>query len=198
VRGDTIEQFMWGFQRSFRHLVEMRLKTSLEVLGVTVEPTVFLVGLLKEGGVGHPLCVEPEDGPIVPADFDRLDDRASELYDQDPESKMLITASWIHERRQQEVKNRATGTAIGEVLGTKLGPGLRFFVGLPTLVDQHMVFTVVGLPEWVLDDSPHLSSTVAATALKFPGLWGLVSDFLVLVTVWRRVCHGGVTGCTGP
>jgi hypothetical protein len=147
MRGDTIEQFMWGFQRIFRHLVEMRLKTSLEMLGVSVEPTVFLVGLLKEGGAGHPLCVEPEDGPIVPANFDRLDDRASELYDQDPESKMLITASWIHERRQQEVKNRATGTAIVEVLEARLGPGLRFFAALPTLVDQHMVFTVVGFPE---------------------------------------------------
>ena len=58
------------------------------MLGVTVEPTVFLIGLLKEGGSGHPLCVEPEDGPIVPADFDGLHDRATELFDQDPDSKL--------------------------------------------------------------------------------------------------------------
>jgi hypothetical protein len=62
----------------------MTLQKSLEVLGVTVEPTVFLIGRLREGGSGYPLCVEPEDGPIVPADFDGLRDRATELYHQDP------------------------------------------------------------------------------------------------------------------
>jgi hypothetical protein len=47
------------------------------------------------------------------------------------------------------------------VLEAKLGPGLRFFVGLPALVDQHLVFTAVALPTWVLDDTPHLTSTMA-------------------------------------
>jgi hypothetical protein len=41
VRGDTIEQFMWGFQRTFRSVVESTLQRSLEGLGVTIEPTVF-------------------------------------------------------------------------------------------------------------------------------------------------------------
>ena len=36
------------------------------------------------------------------------------------------------------------------------------------------------------------------TALKFPGLWGLVSGFPGLVTVWLHVGRGGVTGCGGP
>ena len=153
---------MWGFQRMFRSVVEIALQKSLEVLGVTVEPTVFLIGLLKEGGSGYPLCVEPEDGPIVPADFDGLHDRATELYHQDPDSQLRISTAWIHDRRQQETRDRAYGTAISEVLEARLGPGLRFFVGLPVPVDQHLVFTAVGLPEWVLDDTPHLSSTVAA------------------------------------
>jgi hypothetical protein len=36
------------------------------------------------------------------------------------------------------------------------------------------------------------------TALKFPGLWVLVSGFLRLVTVWLHVDRGGVTGSRGP
>ena len=163
---------MWGFQRTFRSAVEIALQRSLEVLGVAVEPTVFLIGLLKEGGSGHRLCVEPEDGPVVPADFDGLNDKATELFDQDPDSKLLITAAWIHERRQQQTRHRAYGTAIGEVLQARLGPGLRFFVALPTPVDQYAVFTAVGLPEWVLDDMPHLSSTVAAD--RYPVTQSLV------------------------
>jgi hypothetical protein len=172
VRGDTIEQFMWRFQRTFRSAVERALQRSLEVLGVAVEPTVFLIGLLREGGSGHPLCVEPEDGPIVPTDFDGLHDRATELYHQDPDSKLLVSAAWIRERRQQGLRHRAYGTAIGEVLEARLGPGLRFFVSLPTPVDQHMVFTAVGLPEWVLDDTPHLSSEVAG--YRYPVTQSLV------------------------
>jgi len=163
---------MWGFQRTFRSTVESALQKSLEVLGMTVEPTVFLIGLLKEGGSGHPLCVEPEDGPIVPADFDGLRDRATELFDQDPDSRLLVSAAWIRERRQQQTMHRAYGTAITEVLEARLGPGLRFFVGLPTPVGQHLVFTTVGLPEWVLDDTPHLSSTVAAD--RYPVTQSLV------------------------
>ena len=163
---------MWGFQRTFRKAVERALQKSLEVLGVAVDPTVFLIGRLREGGSGHPLCVEPEDGPIVPADFDGLHDRATELFDQDPASRMLISAAWIRERQQQRTMHRAYGTAIGEVLEARLGPGLRFFVGLPTPVDQHVVFTAVGLPEWVLDDTPHLSSTVAAD--RYPVTQSLV------------------------
>ena len=163
---------MWGFQRTFRNAVERALQKSLEVLGVTVEPTVFLIGLLKEGGTRHPLCVEPEDGPIVPADFDGLHDRATELFDQDPESKVLVSAAWIRERRQQETMHRAYGTAISEVLEARLGPGLRFFAALPTPVEQHDVFTAIGLPEWVLDDTPHLSSKVAAD--RYPVTQSLV------------------------
>jgi hypothetical protein len=131
VRGDTIELFMWGFQRTFRSAVEIALRKSPEVLGATVEPTVFLIGLLKEGGSGHQLCVEPEDGPIVPADFDGLHDRATELFDQDPDSRLLVSTAWIRQRRQQQTMHRAYGTAIGEVLATRLGPGVRFFVALP-------------------------------------------------------------------
>jgi hypothetical protein len=37
-----------------------------------------------------------------------------------------------------------------------------------------------------------------STALKFSGLWGLVSGFPRLVTVWLHVGRGGVTGCGGP
>ena len=172
MRGDTIELFMWGFQRTFRSAVDIALQKSLKVLGVTVEPTVFLIGLLREGGSGHPLCVEPEDGPIVPADFDGLRERATELFAQDPDSKLWISTAWIRERRQQQARQRACGAAIGEVLEARFGPGLRFFVGLPVPVDQHMVFTAVGLPQRVLDDAPCLSSTMAAD--RYPVTQSLV------------------------
>jgi hypothetical protein len=153
--------FMWDFQSSFRRSVETALRQSLDALGVTVEPTVFLIGLPREDRSGGQVWVEPVDGPIVPGDFGGLHDRATELYHQDPDSTLAITAGWLHEKRQQESMDRAYGAAISEVLEATLGPGLRFFVGLPTPVDRHTVYSATGLPEWVLDDTPHLSSRVA-------------------------------------
>ena len=154
--------FIWDFQSSFRRSVETALHDSLEALGVTVEPTVFLIGVLREDRSGRQLSVEPQDGPIVPGDFAGLHDRAAELYHQDLDSQLTFTAEWLQEKRKQEAMQRAYVTAISEVLEATLGPGLRFFVGLPTPVDQHSVFIATGLPEWVLDDTAHLSSKVAA------------------------------------
>jgi hypothetical protein len=149
---------MWSFQGLFRHAVEFALRRSLEVLGETVEPAVFLIGVLRDGGSGPPLCVEPVDGPIVAADFGNLHDRAAELYEQDPNSQTIFSIPWHHERRHQEFRHRAYGTAISEVLEAKLGPGLRFFVGPSAAVEQYLVFTAVGLPDVVLDDAPQLKS----------------------------------------
>ncbi len=129
---------------------------------MTVEPTVFLVGLSSESGSGRRVCVEPQDGPIVPGDFDGLHDSAGEFSNDDPDRKLVIPARWIHEKGQQETRDRAYGSAIGEVLQSRLGPGLRFLVGLPAPVDQYLVFTAIGLPAWVLDDAPRLSSEMAA------------------------------------
>ena len=154
--------FIWDFQSSFRRSVETALHESLEALGVTVEPTVFLIGLLREGRSGPRLCVEPQDGPIVAGDFAGLHDRAAELYHQNVDSQLTFAAERLQEKRKQAGMERAYGTAISEVLEATLGPGMRFFVGLPTPVDQHSVFVATGLPEWVLDDTAHLSSKVAA------------------------------------
>lgn len=149
---------MWGFQAHFRRQVEGTLEESLKALGVKAEPTVFLIGVLMEGGTRHQLCVEPEDGPIVPADFDGLQDQAAELLSQDPDSKMRFSDERLDKKKHEEFLHRAYGCAISEIFDRKLGPGHRFFVGLPTPVEEHLVFAVVGLPERVLMDAPQLAS----------------------------------------
>jgi hypothetical protein len=102
MEGKTITLFMWGFQASFRAGLKRNLQKSLEAIGVPTDPTVLLIGLKVKGGsdTSHPLCVEPEDGLIVPADFDGLEKRATELYDQDPDRQIVFAPSvtWIDER----------------------------------------------------------------------------------------------------
>src|SRR5271166_4261658 len=150
----AITLFMWGFQPHFRRSVEWELKGSLRKLGVHVEPMVVLIGLLKMDGSGHPVCIEPEDGPMAPADFGGVHARATQLYEEGPDSRMSFSNARMHEKKHREFRHRAYGSAIREVLEAKLGPGRRFFVGLPTVVDQHLVFTTVGIPQRDLDDTP--------------------------------------------
>src|ERR1700760_4942383 len=97
VRGDTTDSLMWGFQSSFRRGVKTALEKSLEVLGVTVEATVFLVGLPSESGSGHRVCVEPQDGPIGAGDLDGLQESAAGFSNDALDGKLVVTTRWIHE-----------------------------------------------------------------------------------------------------
>jgi hypothetical protein len=152
--GGIAEPSMWPSQSRFRRSVETDVQTSLAALGATVEPTVLLIGLSIAGDSDDPLRVEPGDGPIVPADFDHLNDRARELYDQNPDSQLEYSRAWVGERQRVRLLNHACGEAISEVLAEKVG--LRFFAGVPIPVKDYLVFIAVGLPHRVLDAAPHL------------------------------------------
>jgi len=191
---ETSPVLMWGFQSLFRGSLEFELKSSLELIGAPdVEPTVFLIGVRKAGASGHPLCIEPEGGPIVPANFEGLGDRAIDLYEQDPEREISYSNApqWIHERKEHESRGRAYGMAIGEVLEEQLG--LRFFAGLPAPVNDYFVFTLVGIPSWVLDGTPQLKSEVAAGRFRVTRslVQGVVDEILRLSTRELRQPNAG-------
>ena len=151
-----IEQFMWPYQHIFRRSVSWALSQSLNRIGVdAAEPEVFLIGTLVDGGTRHPLCIEPEDGPIVPADFGQLDERAVTLYRESPDSRMAFGDSRHHALMHRKFLDHAYGAAIKEVLDAKLA--LDFAVSLPTRVEEHRVFAAVGLPQWVFDGAPQLT-----------------------------------------
>jgi hypothetical protein len=149
--------FMWGYQHHFRGGLEAALQQVLREIGIATEPTVLLVGVLAPGGSRQPICIEPENGAVVPSDFGDLPAKAQEIYRRSPESRIRFSDTRSHNRKQEEFRYRAYATAIKEVLEKKLA--LRFFVADPTQVEQHFVYTAVGLPARILDSSPRLSST---------------------------------------
>jgi hypothetical protein len=141
----NIEQFRWGFQPHFRMSVESTVGLGLEALGEEAsESVVFLIGTLADGASDHrhPICIEPEDGPLAPADFGGVSDRAATLYRESPESRMRFSNARLDVLKHQEFRDRAHASAIGEVLNTKLPQ--RFFVSLPTRVGHYRVFTAIG------------------------------------------------------
>ncbi len=156
---DYIECFMWGYQSHFRSNVSFTVETALRDLGREVEPEVFLIGFLQEGGEGYPICIEPEDGPLKVSDLEGTAARAEELFAADPERKYFHSDRRLHELRQQGIRDRASRAAIAEALQAKLG--LYFFVAPSTPVASYRVFTAVGLPATLLDGFPALATTQA-------------------------------------
>jgi hypothetical protein len=152
---DYIELFMWGFQAHFRSAVELTVERALEELGHPVEPEVFLVGFLQEGGTRHPICIEPEEGLLTPADFESTVYQAERIFQADPESEIWHSDRRVHEARQAAIRDRAWRTAIAEVLQSKVGG--RFFVAPSVPVEQHRVFAAIGLPMTAVEAFPALA-----------------------------------------
>lgn len=153
----VIDCFMWGFQPHFRMQVGSTFKSALADLGIEVEPEVLLVGFLLEGRHGNPICIEPEDGPVAADDLNGVPARAQQLYDDDPDSRLLHSDPRAHEQYHQGIHNRAWRKAIQQVLEPKLG--LRFVVASPTDVADFRVFIAVGLPVDAVDSGPALTRT---------------------------------------
>jgi hypothetical protein len=156
----VIDCFMWGFQPHFRSTVEHTYRDAIAALGREVEPEVFLIGFRKEGASGPEVCVEPEDGPITPADFTDVPTRGDELYREDGESRIWNSDPRTHDLHQGWVRDRAWARAIGEDLEARLG--LHFEVASPTAVGDFRVFTAVGVPNELLDGCPSLTTRKVA------------------------------------
>jgi len=158
---DTIEQFIWGYQRHFRRSLERSVDRVFLEIGQPCQSSGYLVGVLEPGGNRQALCVEPEDGPLSPGDFAMLDRRAEELLQDDPESSMHFSDSRSAERRSRWARERAVGRAIAEVVEHRHDETLACFVGMPCVVEQHAVYPVVAIPVEVVNAIPSLSREVA-------------------------------------
>lgn len=151
---DTINLFMWGYQAHFRLSVRSTVEAALEELGCPTEADVFLIGSLQESHTGHPLCIEPERGPLVPADLEHIPTRAD--LSEDPERNIIHSHPIAAERHQRAISNSAWRRAIKEALEAKLEKW--FVVAAPTRVAAYDVFTAIGLARGLLEEVPTLQT----------------------------------------
>ena len=113
---NTIDQFMWGFQPHFRSGVQYEIERALKEIGLLVEVQVLLVGFALVDDLRHRICVEPEDGPFSVNDLSMVSDRAAELVQADPESRMFISDPRHHGLRHAGVSRRARANALVEAI----------------------------------------------------------------------------------
>lgn len=152
----TIDQFMWGFQPHFRRRVELDTKQVLDKLGmVSIDTKVLLVGISTEENGMHPICVEPETGPLFSEHLALVTSRAEELYQSDPESQVRYAHPRAHEQQHRALFLTARANAITEAIeesGTF--NGLTFFVSQSSSVNGYDVHTCIGVQTDVIGDLP--------------------------------------------
>ena len=166
----TSDQFMWGFQDHFRWGVECETKLVLDGLGMaSTDVKVVLVGIATEETARHVICVEPETGPLLTEHLAQVTCRTRELYQLDPESKMLHSDPREHEMQHRALFHAARVNAITEAI-EKSGVfnHLTFFVSQssPINVSQsspingYEVHTCIGIPKGVIGNLPTFEESI--------------------------------------
>ena len=152
---DTIDQFMWGFQRHFRADVRYEVEEALAGIGLPVQPAVVLVGFAIGNLERHEICVEPEDGALAATALSTVAERAAALYDSGPDSQILVTGPGQHQlyhaRRRRLMRAKVLAAAV-EASGAFAG--MTFFASASSPVGGYEVHTCVGLPTPMLQSLP--------------------------------------------
>jgi hypothetical protein len=158
---DAVDQFMWGFQQHFRAGVQRGIEQVLSRVGLPVEVRVVLVGFALRDGLRHQVCVEPEDGPLLVSHLATVASRAAELFDADPESKIIQSNPRLRQLRHAGNIRRSRADALVEAIeGSGMFNGLTFFAGTATPIGDYEVHTCAGVPTEALNSPPALDESV--------------------------------------
>ena len=158
---DTIDQYMWGYQQHFRRRVQWDIERALTIIGIPVNVRVILVGFALDSGLRHQICVEPEDGSLSVDHMVAVPTRAIELYEKDPEARIVISNPRYHELRHQSIYKQARANAIVEAIqASGTFEELTFFASESAPIGGYEVHTCVGIPKTVLDSMPSLDNAI--------------------------------------
>ena len=158
---DTIDQFMWGFQRYFRTSVEFRLKEALSKIGLPLEVRVVLVGFALDDGARHEICVEPEGGLLSAEHLVAVSGRAAEIFEADPESRIIHSNRQLHDTRLQYLRRRSRADALTEAIeASGAFEGFSFFASTAAPIGGYEVHTCVGVSTAGFESMPALDESV--------------------------------------
>lgn len=163
---DTIDLFMWGYQRHFRHSLLTRTNDVLQLLGADCQAKALLVGVQSESDPGrHPVCVEPEDEEWPLALFSGLRDEAEEKIPVHPLQGMFYGDAATNRDKPANIRRSTITEAVRRRLGAAdQASGVRTFCGLATLVEGYYVVCALQLPAHLFERFPSVTCTANGQA----------------------------------
>ncbi|MFB8215013.1 diadenylate cyclase [Streptomyces anulatus] len=155
-----IEQFMWGFQDTFRISLKMEFERAFEHIGFAAEVRCLLVGFKVAGDHPFDICVEQGEELYTPEDFSDVQRTAIRKYNKDPESEFLISDPRGHRLHQESLMDGMRAEALGDRLSSlEEQKAWTFFVGKSVRVGDYEVHIVAGIPKDRLGEVPRISTT---------------------------------------
>jgi hypothetical protein len=116
MSSNTIDLFMWGYQRHFQIGAEDAAERVFEKLDPGFQVKLFILGVLREPSVGwHPVCLEPPICGFSPSDFSSLLSDAAMLRAADGDENLMSTTEvgmMAIERRRDHRANKAAVMAL--------------------------------------------------------------------------------------
>ena len=168
---ETIEQFMWSYQRGFRAMVEIEAETLLGQTGFVGYPAVMLIGFPAAGNQDAGICVEPENDIYTPTDLGGVPARAEVLYKQHPEHGTYYGDAKSREELPARLRDEMRAAAIQETLSNHPGSvGRTFFVSRSARIGNHEIHVVVSVDTDALRHVPELEFPADPRSLVVPSI----------------------------
>ncbi len=158
---NVIHLFMWGYQSHFRANIEHLAERLFDAVLPEVRPSVLLIGVRAPGSdQAHPVCVEPEDGPLDVQRFDGVLDAIEERIKVHPLNDMF----YGDEPRMRDKPKNIRNASIREVVEARLTSydaeqNTRSFVASPVRQSGYDVLCVLQVDARAFDARPHLNVT---------------------------------------
>ena len=180
AEGIRIDQFMWTWQIHYRISIETLMTMALEsVMASSLDPEIIMVGFTDVPGARHPICIEPESGPVQPSHLAELHELAGRLYDEDPDRQIFHSHPDVAAIRDAQLRGRTRGMAIAQLVeasGVMSDRHLLFSSGAK--VGDFIVHVGVALDRGQWNSLPRMEGDMAD---GWPTPEGLVDEVVRLV-----------------
>lgn len=142
---ETIELFMWGYQRHFQISAQIAAEKIFSRLANNLKPHVFLIGVLEgKRNDRHAICLEPDDCGYKTSEFAEVKKQAQHLEATDPEKDVFHTHPISQQRHNQYLKLKALKTAVHEIVNRRYeSDKIISFCSCPVLVEQYWVVVAI-------------------------------------------------------
>lgn len=145
----VINLFMWGYQTHFRATLKYLSERTLKLIGIDVEPTVFLVGLARPlCSSVHSVCIEPETGCCTLEDFSDLASRVENAIQKHPSQQIFYGDELATREKPENIRRLVISEEVKRILqldDEKMA--VQSFVSTAYPINDHYVVCVVRIPD---------------------------------------------------
>ncbi|RYB94431.1 hypothetical protein EUA93_08800 [Nocardioides oleivorans] len=181
---DTIDQFMWPFQHSFRVTLELAASQIFEQIGFGLGVRAFLVGFTDDPGQRHPICFESELDELAKVDLSHVPADARTRYADNAGSTTIITSGRHHDRYHRGLLDSMRAEAVQDALtSSSAGADLTFFVGRSARIGAYEIHPVAAVPTGRWNGRPALSRTTIDRYSVTPSFQHAVMEELLLAVL---------------